>query len=856
MDLITQYPLGDDIAVTLLVLAVLSILALIAGAVVPGRLRHDDRPATTASTEGDPDDDLDIDLDDDEPKGKRAVAPRKRSSRSASRVVPAESEDSDEVTDLVADPGLARRLGAQLSTIGVVTAGVGIPVAVLAYLVPGSTDQRILRAALLLAGLLLGPLAAWRGVALQVAGLSVGPRRREALVGRLGALSITGALALGVLPVVIAVWFLREQASTALIALAAGVAISALAVRVCSAPLETAGAASAVLVGTDENDLEAYAEDNLGAEHQLTARIVRHGGGRAADLVLLTVALAASGMILGVPVIAAEGILVVLLGLGAAMLTAAAAAVIPHRMPDGRERSSLRMNGLMPAVLGGSLTVAAAALWLPTQYKSLRFGHVGMGSFTDPAVAGPEPLPREQMVPQIEQAVTDMGQWVSVTDDSRDAGAFLDVLTLHTVSPSAVVAGAIALGAVAALAALLLMDTTGERRSGTVLRAARTSRTGGALGTAAALGSTALTAALALGLVLLVLVALSVLSAGVPGLALALVAYAGLGALVVTLGFAGSLAAPALLDRRGTSTAVREAAASAGTGPRTALLLVAALAALPLLGPIVAAVQAAPRAATVWEDRALHALTPQALPLLAGIGLGVVTVLLVTASLLDASRRAGAAAVVETRASMLASRDRVLLDDLTYGLRRAAITPLALAVLAPVVAGFGFGVSALPGFVAGLVLAAAGLGLWAHGSAAAMNGAADLISAGRYGGPGSWGHSGALGGAVLTGVLRSSIGSVAPALLLTGTLVSAVTVPSMVGIVIDSSGPFLRWGVAVVALVIAGTCWVASATAPEVDLEDELEESSRPLFARRGEEDQREDTLDAMDWDDDSTDKR
>ena len=84
----------------------------------------------------------------------------------------------------------------------------------------------------------------------------------------------------------------------------------------------------------------------------------------------------------------------------------------------------------------------------------------------------------------------------------------------------------------------------------------------------------------------------------------------------------------------------------------------------------------------------------------------------------------------------------------------------------------------------------------------------------------------------------------------------ADAVPSMVGIVIDGSGPFLRWGVAVVALVIAGTCWVASATAPEVDLEDELEESSRPLFARRGEEDQREDTLDAMDWDDDSTDKR
>ena len=41
MDLITEFPLGDDIAVTLLVLGVLAVAALVAGAVVPSRLRRD-----------------------------------------------------------------------------------------------------------------------------------------------------------------------------------------------------------------------------------------------------------------------------------------------------------------------------------------------------------------------------------------------------------------------------------------------------------------------------------------------------------------------------------------------------------------------------------------------------------------------------------------------------------------------------------------------------------------------------------------------------------------------------------------------------------------------------------------------
>ncbi|MFC7456656.1 pyrophosphatase [Brachybacterium sp. GCM10030267] len=795
MDLITQFPLGDDIAVTLLVLGVLSLVALVAGAVVPSRLRRD--------------------------------------------------EDSPEV-----DAGLGRRLGVHLASSGSIILWVGVPAVVLLYLVPGSTDDRILRSVMMLVGLLLGPLAAWRGLAIQLAALGVDAERRPALINRLGALTVTGALALAILPVAIVVWFTHASGSAALMALAGGAAISAFAIRVAAAPLDTAASASAILVGTDEHEIAADDTDNLGAPHLRTSRMFRRGAALSADLVALATAGAAVGVILGVPVLAAEGILVVLLALGVAMLAAGASAVIPHPGGPGRERSALQLGGLIPAVLGGAGTVVAAALWLPSQYEDLRFVQAGMENFTDQAVAGPDPLPREQLEPQIEEAVGDMGQWVSQTDDSRDAGAFLDVLTLYTVSPSAVVAAALGLGVLAALAVVVLLGGTGHRFGGTVLRAARTSRTGGALGVTAGLGSTALVAAGSLALMLIVGAVLNVLSAGVPGLALALLAYAGLGALVVAAGYAGSLIAPTLVDRPEAERGLRDAGATSATGPRGVLLLAGCLTGLAALGPIVTALQVAPRAATVWEDRTLHALTPLSLPLLGGVGLGAVTVLLVTASLLDGARRLGANAVVETRASILENRSGVALPDMPEMVRRAVLTPVVLIVLMPLVAGFGLGAAALPGLVVGVVLTATGLGLWSLGSASTMDSAAAVIGQGRYGGPGSWGHSGALGGAVLTGTLRAAVGSVALPLLLATSVLSALAVSSVVSMSTDGTSPYLRWGIAVIALIIVLTCWVIAATAPEVDLEDGEGEISRPLFAR--DEEEATDTLDAMDWEDDA----
>jgi hypothetical protein len=792
VDLITQFPLGDDLAVTLLVLGLLAVAALVVGAVVPTRLRRD--------------------------------------------------EDSGEV-----DAALGRRLGAPLLSSASILLWVGLPLAVVLALAPGSTDDRILRSALLVVGLALGPLAAWRGLAIQLAALGVAPERRGAMVSRLGALTVAGALALAVLPVVIVVWFLQTTAGPALVALAAGAAISALVVRACAAPVEAGAAAAAVLVGTDEHELDADDPDNLGGPHLRSARMVRRGGALSADLVAVATAGAALGVLLGVPVLAAEGFIVVLLALGTAMLAASVAAVVPHVGREGHERGALRLGGLVPAVLGAAGAVAAAALWIPAQYKDLRFEDVGLENFTDPAITGGTDTPREQLEPQIEELGSDLGQFISQTDDSQYASAFLDMLALYGITPNVVVAVALGLGALAALAAGLLLGGTGHRLGGSVLRAARTARTGGALGTTAGLGSTALTAAGALALLVLIAGVLSVLAAGVPSLALTLSVHAGLGALIVVAAHAGSLLAASLLDRPESAAGPRRAAAGIATGPLGALLLAAVLIGLGALGPVVSALQLAPRAATVWEDRALHAATPASLTVLGGVALGVVVVLLIASSLLDAARRLGANAVVETRAAMLEGRDGAELPELSEMVRRAVLTPVVVAVLAPVVAGFGLGPAALPGLVVGVVLTAAGLGLWTLGASSTLAGAAGVVGSGRYGGPGSWGHSGALGGAVLTAILRSVIGSVALPLALSASLLSALAVSAVVGMSTDGTSAFLRWGIAVLAIIIALTCWVIAATAPEVDLEDEHEEISRPLFARAAEEEPG-DALDAMDW--------
>lgn len=792
MDLISQYALGDDIAILLIVLLIAGLAAVIAGLVVPART----------------------------------------------------ARGGDEAVDAT----LGGRLGALLGSAGALSLWVGVPVLGLLLLVPGATDDRLVRSGMMLGGLLLGLFSAWRGLMILLPALEERADGAGRARSRLGSLAVLSALGTAVVPVAVTVWLLQGAAGMALLAFAAGTAVAAVSMRLVAVPMQAAGAGARLLVDLDENELDPADEEALGVPVQRVARIIRDSA-QSVEITAVTALLASAGILVGLPVLAAEAILVVLLGLAAALLAASLTLVLTRLGGAEREVASLRVGGLLASVLTGAVLAAAAVLWLPSRYAALRFAQAGMADFTDPAIAGPKPLPRTQMTEQIEKAGADMGQWLKATDDSRDAGAFLDVITLYTVNPSAAVGTALVLGALIALAILALTSVLAQRQGGSARRSARMGRTGGAMGALAAAGSAALFVAGALATVILAGTILSVVSAGVPALALTLLAHAGLGALVVGCGQAAVTMAPSLTDRRQTAGPWRDRVAVAALAPRGTVLISAALGGLALLGPVASSLQSAGRGSSVWEERALHALTPMALPLLGGVLLGAVAVLLLAATNLDAARRAGAAAVVDARAAHSERTEAVGIGETLAAIRRSALTPLLVAVAMPVVAGFGLGPAALPGLMLGIVVMTTGLGLWASWSTAVAEAAVEAIEDGRYGGPGSWGHSGALGVAALGQVLRAVLGGLATGHLLLTVLLSALIAPAAVQLVtVGTVDPTLRWGLALVAVLVAGASWAITATSPEVDLEDGQEELSRPLVSRPQQEG-RETSLDAMAWD-------
>lgn len=863
MEFITDFALGEDNAVLLLVLGVLAVAAIVLGAIIPPRLAHHGaavarrRAESRASRKGSARaSDAGSEAED------TASAEELEAHEAEEGIAPADEDDPDLLTEEDSDTGdpavdrnLGRRLGSLVTTATVVAGWVGVPAGLLLLLVPGSSDVRILRIGFFLIGLMAGALAAWRASGMMMSAFGIAPSDRPRAISRFGGLFVATALGIGALPVALSVYFMREDAASPIIAYAAGAAVYALALHAIASLAHGTGHAATMLVGSDENEIHAEDETNPGGPHLRLAQLLRRGPARAATLVALTAALAAAGIRVSVPVFATHGLGITILALTVAVAVALVVALFPHTGREGRERTALRAGQLVPALLGVGGMIAGVALWLPSSYQNLRFTAVGMGSFTDKALTGSDSaVPRSDLQSQITSAISDMSQWITATDESHYANTFLDTLTLYGTHPNALAAMGLALGAVITLLAQLLAARVLDPHQSASLRAARSSRTGGALGAMTVLGTATLAAAGVLALGALVLAVLVVLAQGVPALALSLVAFAGLGGLVVIAASAALHTSGAFADRPGTAEPWRDASRTGGAETAVGVQLVAALTALPFLATIVAAVAGASRAKSVWEDRALHAMTPDSVAVLGGIALGVVTIALIASSLLHGLRRLGVAAVVETRAAILDGRDTMDFDDLPLTSRRAALAPVAIAALMPVVAGFGLGPSALPAFVGTLVLAALATAVASTLAAGLGTSSVRVIESGRYGGPGSWGHSGALGTTVLMGGLRNALGTFISMAALVGSLIGVLSVASMINAMIDGTNEFLRWGVALVALLALGACWLYEITAPQTDLEDDFGEASKPLFSRA--EDDGEDAAEStnpllMDWADD-----
>lgn len=812
MDLLNDYALGQDMGWVLLAVTVIGLVAIALGSIWP----------------------------------RRASAAQENESPET---------ESPEVagTDAAETPRdhRAGRFGSLLTSASATALLVGLPVAAALLLVPGSLDIRLLRSGMLLAGILAGIVSAWRGVGMLV---RLEGRREEprSLFARAGALGTASAIALGAVPLAIAVWFLQGAAGSTLIGFAAGGAMFALAVRAISALADTSATAGAVLGGADEHELGREAEGNPAAAGAQTADLFRRGPVRAAELTALTAALLALGIAIGVPVFAVEGILVPLLAAGIAILTALLSAVMPHLGGLGRERQSLRLSGVIPSVIGIGALAGAVLLWLPTVYKSLRFARVGLENFTDPNLTGGEAVPRAQLETQIEEAGAQMETAISQISGGTGGRSIIDTIAIYGVNPAAASAIALAVGALLALVVQSLMAYAADRRNSPALSAGRTSRTGGALGALGALGTAGSTTLLVTTVIAVALAGLGILGAGISMLTFCLAAQAGMGALVVAAGHGALGGASMMLDRPGEDEALRDASRTAETTADGSHLVALLLAGIAALAPITNALFGSAFAVTLWEDRALHEMSPASLLSLAGLALGIVTVLVIGTGMLESVRRLGATAVLDVRAALLQdattlSGVRALGSDAAA--RRAAISPLLIAAAMPVAVGFGLGSAPLAAYVAGAMMAALVLAVWTTAAAATTASATDIIETGRFGGAGSWGHSGALGSLAMTGALRSTLGRLALPGALTTALMSAIVVGSAVTLATDSTSYHFRWLIALAAIVVIGFAWMLQSAIPEPDLEDAAEDLDAPLFARIDAEDEDDSAL-AAGWDD------
>ena len=198
---------------------------------------------------------------------------------------------------------------------------------------------------------------------------------------------------------------------------------------------------------------------------------------------------------------------------------------------------------------------------------------------------------------------------------------------------------------------------------------------------------------------------------------------------------------------------------------------------------------------------------------LVGLLLGAAVVFLFSGLAINAVTRAAGAIVFEVRRQF---REHPGIMDYTekpeYGrvvdictrdsLRELA-TPGLLAALAPVAVGFGLGIGALAGFLAGAIGTGCLMAVFLANSGGSWDNAKKIVEDGNYGGKGSAAHEATVIGDTVGDPFKDTAGPAINPLLKVMNLVSVLIAPAIVILTVgNSASPLIRYGIAVIALII------------------------------------------------------
>ncbi|GGD13381.1 sodium-translocating pyrophosphatase [Nocardioides daphniae] len=199
--------------------------------------------------------------------------------------------------------------------------------------------------------------------------------------------------------------------------------------------------------------------------------------------------------------------------------------------------------------------------------------------------------------------------------------------------------------------------------------------------------------------------------------------------------------------------------------------------------------------------------------ILVGVLLGGAVVFLFSGLAINAVARAAGAVVMEVRRQfrdipgIMEGTGRPeygkVVDIVTRDSLRELVTPGVLAVMAPIAVGFGLGVEALAGFLAGAIGAGTLMAVFLANAGGAWDNAKKLVEDGHHGGKGSEAHAATVIGDTVGDPFKDTAGPAINPLLKVMNLVSLLIASTIVQLSMgDDENALLRYGIAAVAVIV------------------------------------------------------
>lgn len=226
---------------------------------------------------------------------------------------------------------------------------------------------------------------------------------------------------------------------------------------------------------------------------------------------------------------------------------------------------------------------------------------------------------------------------------------------------------------------------------------------------------------------------------------------------------------------------------------------------------------------------------------LVGVLLGAAVVFLFSGLAINAVARAAGAVVMEVRRQfreipgIMEGTGRPeygkVVDIVTRDSLRELVTPGILAVLAPVAVGFGLGVTALAGFLAGAIGAGTLMAVFLANAGGAWDNAKKLVEDGHHGGKGSTAHEATVIGDTVGDPFKDTAGPAINPLIKVMNLVSLLIASAIVSLSVGKDeNDVLRIAIALVAVAIIAVAVVISKKR-EVAIADDGDNTGSSSFA-------------------------